>query len=206
MSKTRAELHADVDAITRGASEKLGISKAEVAQILDDGIDNASLLARLSNGSSVAVSGIRQIPGMEVDAGEAQFWHGDQTDADVALTTNDSTAVLAQTFEGLEPSSFYRIKFGFEIVIWDLGATPNSGRLTGLVGVKIATDASSVATCTIAAAFYPDKELDTALAGATANLTATTGGLTMWATRPTGVACRCSCAWWVTEFKRLVTT
>jgi hypothetical protein len=160
----------------------------------------------LRDGTSVATTGIRQIPGIEVDAGVTRFWHGDQTDTDVELTTNDSTAVLVQTFEGLEPSSFYRIKFGYEIVMWDLEAAPSSGRLTGLVGVKIATNPSSVATCTLAATFFPDAELDVALAGATTDLTATTGGLTMWATRPTGIVCRCSCAWWVTEFKRLVTT
>jgi hypothetical protein len=183
----------------------IAISGVTVGRYLRD-ID-AQFYLRHADATDETAAGVHKIPGVVIDANLVRFWHGDETDTDVDLDTDASTEVLEQTFAGLNASSNYLITFGFRVNMWQLSTPANCGSIDGQVDVHLATSAGSVATCTLKNTFYADTtRLPTALAGATATLAPSTGGITISATRPTGVACRCSCAWWVTEFKELVVT
>jgi hypothetical protein len=74
--------------------------------------------------------------------------------------------------------------------MWQAGDVTASGSIDETVDCHVVTDGSGVATVTIQGTQYPDvSRLPAGLAGATAALVTTTGGVVVQATRPSGVNC-----------------
>ena len=158
----------------------------------------------LTDGTSVAVSGVISSPGIVVDSGSIRIWYGDETDADVSLSSDASTSVLSQVMLGLNPSSHYLCTFGFRVNMWDITNPLHSGSIDGYADLYVTTSPTSVATAALQTALVVDStRMHSSMAGADAAMAPVTGGIEIFATRPTGMSCRCSCAWWVTEFKEM---
>jgi len=117
--------------------------------------------------------------------------------AEVALATNDATPLLVQTIAGLLPSRKYLATIGVRVSIWQEGTEANCGEADCRQVVYITTDASAVATVTLQGTPYFDAQLAAALATTAFTLVASTGGFTISATRPAGVACAAEAQWWL---------
>lgn len=169
---------------------------------------NSGAVSVLSSaGASLGMATDVQVsPGITINAGVLHLWHGGETTADVALSTNDSTSLLEYPFPGLNPSSHYNCTFGFRVIMWNPANAAQSGSIDGYVDLYLSTDTESAVMVALQTDVVIDAtRMNSALAGATADLALASEGTTVEisATRPAGVACLCSCAWWVTQLKEM---
>jgi hypothetical protein len=129
----------------------------------------------------------------------------DESRANVALSTNASTAALVTKVTGLTASSSYVCTLGARGTIWSAADATICGTIDETVDLAVATDADSVATVTVLGTQSPDTtRLPTGLNGATMSVAASTGGFTVSLTRPTDVACVCKARVWIDTFERIV--
>lgn len=123
----------------------------------------------------------------------------DSSPSNTNLSTNSSTAVFVVNDFGkwFAPSSDYTIVLGARILFWQPSTKTNTGFLDMTVCMHITTNASGVATVELKSAINSNSiYLPTILSTAVGTITATAGGFTIYATRPTGVAFTARAKWW----------
>lgn len=154
------------------------------------------------NGSPQTVESAIVPPGCTLSNGVLSLFRGGQTAVDVSLSLNTSTAVLPITFSGLDANSYYTCTFGYRCTIWPSATRSNVGSMDCVVDLYIATDGLGVATVTVQTTPSPNvSRLPVAMATATTTVSASAGGVTIYATRPSGVACLTRAKWWAVEFE-----
>lgn len=124
---------------------------------------------------------------------------GTDVSSNTNLSTNSSTAVFVVNNFGawFVPSSDYTVVLGARILFWQPAAKTNTGFLDMTVCLHVTTNASGVATVELKSAITSNTSyLPTILSTATGTITATAGGFTIYATRPTGVAFTARARWW----------
>lgn len=110
---------------------------------------------------------------------------------DLILASDASTAVLPVVLTGLLPSSIYHAVVGVSECV-GLTTGPQTGGFIDIISeMSIATDAGSVATCTIGTAnlIVDITKLELGVNTMTGNITASAGGFTIYATRVAGTSC-----------------
>lgn len=111
--------------------------------------------------------------------------------AAVALSTDASKAVLAVTVSDLAASKTYSAIIGARVALNTIGTPANAGYIDIVTVCTIATNASAVATVTLPVLVVPDtSKLPSEIATATATVSATTGGFTLYATRVASTSMR----------------
>ena len=106
------------------------------------------------------------------------------TVAAVPLSTDASTAVLPVVLTGLAATKTYSAIVGARVAINTIGTPANAGYIDIVTFCTIATNGSAVATVTLPVLVVPDtSKLPSAIAAATATVSASTGGFTLYATR-----------------------
>lgn len=120
----------------------------------------------------------------------------------VALGSDGTTAVLAQTLTGLGASKKYQATLGVRVGIYTNADHAVGGDFDCKVGVYVVTDGSGVATVTLrTTAVFDSSLVSSGVSTAVALLAATAGGFTISVARPAGVACTAWATWWVAEWK-----
>jgi hypothetical protein len=114
---------------------------------------------------------------------------------EVALDGNEAHVLLAQTITGLAASSKYVGTVSVSVDIWQEGTEANCGTADCCQTLYVTTDADAVATVTVIGTPFFDPQLAAALATSVFTLAASTGGFTISATRPAGVACAAQASW-----------
>jgi hypothetical protein len=123
----------------------------------------------------------------------------DVSPSNTNLSTNSSTAVFTVNNFGIwfAPSSDYTIVLGARILFWQPATKTNTGFLDMTVCLHVTTNAFGVATVELKSAVSSNSSyLPTILSTAVGTITATAGGFTIYATRPTGVAFTARARWW----------
>jgi hypothetical protein len=123
----------------------------------------------------------------------------DSSPSNTNLTTNSSTAVFTVNTFGkwFAPSSDYTVVLGARILFWQPATKTNTGFLDMTVCLHVTTNAFGVATVELKSAVSSNSSyLPTILSTAVGTITATAGGFTIYATRPTGVAFTARARWW----------
>ena len=125
------------------------------------------------------------------------------TSADVALSTNAATAVLAVALSGLAHSTIYQTTVRVTAVIYEDASPEITGSIDLTCDMVVTVDPSGNVFCGFSATQSPDlsRLVGTALSGATVVLGPSTGGFTVKATRPSGVACHARCTWTTNHFE-----
>lgn len=125
-----------------------------------------------------------------------------RTSADVALSTDASTAVLAQAIEGLGASRVVLATIGARVTVYTDANHAVGGGIDVVVDVSIATDVAGAATVTLTGTPIVDaSRLPAAMSGTTATLAASAGGFTISATRKAGTAMHARARWSVWAFE-----
>jgi hypothetical protein len=118
--------------------------------------------------------------------------------------TEASQSVLAVTLTGLPASSALIGIVGVRLTINTTGTPANCGFVDIAVGVSIVTDGSSVATCTVLGTVSPDaSKAASAVSAITGTIAASTGGITVSATRQSGITQKASCKVWIRDLQVL---
>ncbi len=134
----------------------------------------------------------------DFDNGHSTSW--------TALSSDPSAAVLAVNILSsgytLTASHKFCVSLGCRVTIYKDSDHTVAGYMDITVMVNMVTDGSSAVTSTFTITPVPDlSQLPSGLAGATCTVAASTGGFTISATRPTGVACHAFARWWVNRFE-----
>jgi hypothetical protein len=117
---------------------------------------------------------------------------------DLALSSDAVTSFPIKTLNGLAASHKFTATLGVRIVQYDDSDHTIAGSIDITTDVNIVTDGSSVATVTIPNTIVPDvSRLPSGLAGATATVTAATGGIVVYATRKAGTAGHARYHYWL---------
>ena len=123
----------------------------------------------------------------------------DVSPSNTNLSTNSSTAVFAVNNFGMwfAPSSDYTIVLGARVLFWQPLTKTNTGCLDMTVCLHVTTNISGVATVELKSSVISNSSyLPAILSTAVGTITATAGGFTIYATRPTGVAFTARARWW----------
>lgn len=162
----------------------------------------AGISVTVPNGSPVTTTSAIVPPGCSVSNGVLSLFRGGQNVSNVTLSLNGSTSVLPIVFSGLDANRHYNCTFGYRCVIWPSATRANVGSMDCVVDLYIVTNGLGVATVTVQTTPTPDvSRLPAAISTATTTVSASAGGVTIYASRPTGVACLVRAKWWVVEFE-----
>jgi hypothetical protein len=125
------------------------------------------------------------------------------TSADVALSTNASTAVLPVSLTGLAVATIYQATISVQAVIYEDASPEIAGSMNLTCDMTVTVDPAGNTFCGFAATQAPDlsRLVGTALAGATLVLVPSLGGFTVKVTRPSGIACHARCGWTTNYFE-----
>jgi len=155
------------------------------------------------SGAKYAIKGMTVYSGFEITDGIMRAYFGEYASG-VTLPTNAETALYGSLISGLAASSRYHATLKTTVVIWQTSDPTNVGSMDYNTDLYIATSPTSVATVTLKGTPATNvTRLPAGLSGATSRVAASTGGFTMYATRPTGVACSTTSEWWLKRFTLL---
>ena len=123
-----------------------------------------------------------------------------------SLASNGSTTALAVDILGsgytLTASHKFVASLGCRVFMYLNSDHTYAGYMDIITPVNIATDGSSVCTCTFRNTVIPDvSALPPALAGAVCTVAASSNGFTVSASRPAGTAASVWVRWWVNNFQ-----
>lgn len=156
----------------------------------------------LYDGTSFSSTGLRLPPGGKDSSGISQLFEGNGTTADVTLGSDPSAAVMAQTLTGLSANRLYHCTLSFQVTLVRSSNHAQTCSMDCTVDLNIATNGSSVATVTVQSNVVPDiSRVRSELTGATMTIAPSTGGFTIYATRPPSLACLASARWMALEIK-----
>jgi hypothetical protein len=193
------QLKADIEADSRFSNDRVSSGLRTAESIVAVSSSSAPITGQVLTAIDSAHAGWGG--SISVGGSVTNFDNG-HTTSDVALSSNSSTSVLPVTLSGLVASKKYNFTLGIRVVEYTDSNHAVAGSIDLVVDCNATTDSSGVATCTLAGTPSPDtSRLPAGLSGATATVAASTGGFTIFATRPTGTACHVRAHWWVNTFE-----